>query len=203
MQANRRNLLSASMLFCGLILTQSFATPLHAATVSYTGGGTGTLTSPFDSGGVTVTSSGTLYHDNTFGLGVVGGLQSFTIDNSESANFAFDSGAATGVIFNSAFEECNNGCTNEDISLLGFGVGGNSLGSVAVNVFGGFTFNVSSLFGGVPLSSFTIDGGTNAGLSVSSITYTPAAATPEPSSLMLLGSGVIAMAGVVRRRLSA
>jgi hypothetical protein len=34
-----------------------------------------------------------------------------------------------------------------------------------------------------------------------SLTITGSAATPEPSGLMLLGSGVLGIAGVLRRRL--
>ena len=203
MQANRRKMFSAFMLFCGWILTQSFATPLYAATVNYTGAGSGTLTSPFNSGGVTVTSSGTLYRDNSFGIGVVGGMSNQIIDDTESANFAFETGAATGVSFDQVLSECTNCSATPTVTVEGFGVGGASLGSASVSIFGLATHNISSLFGGVALSSFTIEGTLNNGLSVGSITFTPVAPIPEPSSLMLLGTGVLGVAGMLRRRLTA
>ena len=38
---------------------------------------------------------------------------------------------------------------------------------------------------------------------VNTLTYTPASPTPEPSSLIMLGTGILGAAGAIRRRLSA
>jgi hypothetical protein len=45
-----------------------------------------------------------------------------------------------------------------------------------------------NLLGSVPSESFTIEG-------------TPSSTTPEPSSIMLFGSGILGLAGILRRRL--
>lgn len=179
------------------------ATSLRAATVDYTTVAAGSKTNPYDTGGVTATGSGTIFTDTSGGLGVVDN----TVSAAESVNFAFDAGAASGITLVSDFALFPPP-TSGNFALQGFGVGGSSLGTVQVPVLATFpNFNISSLFGNVLLSSFTIGGGSaqNASIAISQINYTPVTVgvTPEPSSLLLLGTGALVLTGSLRRRLSA
>lgn len=125
-----------------------------------------------------------------------GGVSSETIDGTESVNFAFDAGSATNVIASSYLGRFT-GSDNASFTVQGFGVGGTPLGSVTVGLSNFPFYNISSLFGGVPLSGFTWngDGPGKGGYAVSVINYTPVASTPEPSSLALLGIGLAGVAG--------
>ena len=47
-----------------------------------------------------------------------------------------------------------------------------------------------------------IDAGTNGGATLSLVTNQFSEATPEPASILLFGSGALALAGVLRRKLN-
>jgi len=53
--------------------------------------------------------------------------------------------------------------------------------------------------GTIPSESFTVVGGTST--TTTTTTTTTTATTPEPSSIMLFGSGILGLAGVLRRKL--
>ena len=53
--------------------------------------------------------------------------------------------------------------------------------------------------GSVPSESFTVLGGTST--STTTTTTTTSSSVPEPSSIMLFGSGILGLAGVLRRKL--
>lgn len=54
----------------------------------------------------------------------------------------------------------------------------------------------SNVYGSIPSESFTVLGG-----STTSTTTTTSSSVPEPSSIMLMGSGVLGLGGILRRRL--
>jgi len=207
MRLNRSSLFARPTLLLSLAAVLSATTALRADTVDYSTLPAGTKTSPLTVGGITATSSGTLATDGV-GLGVVGGNGLDVIDPSESVHFAFDAGAGTGVMFTSDLAILLPSPTTGNFQVQGFAVGGASLGVVGVPLLATFpNFNISALFGNVQLSGFTLGGGDSHNVSptVTSISFTPVtiSATPEPSSILLLGTGVLAVAGSFRRKLSA
>jgi hypothetical protein len=178
---------------------------IHADTVTYStlpGG----IPNPFDLGGVSAASSGSLVIATGFGLAIAGGAGGPIpiIDGTESATFTFDAGGASAVSFGSSDASVGSNQTDDDFKITGFGVGGTSLGTVEVNFFTTFpTFVVSSLFGNATLSAFSIsgDGPGDGGLDVASITFSPtSAAVPEPSTLLPAGLGLMAISWFALRR---
>ncbi len=164
----------------------------------------GSFASPFDFGGVTATAATSMSSTSGSGLGFLPSpVSSPTIDNNESIKFTFDAGPATGVSFTSTIAFNFGGGSN--FLVEGFNAAGVSLGSQTLPLFATFpTYAVSSLYG-VPLSAFSVLGdGTNAGLDVATITFSPApVATPEPATLVpifVLFAAVLASRFVRRQR---
>jgi hypothetical protein len=82
-------------------------------------------------------------------------------------------------------------------------------GSTAVaSAFIGYDNYVDEIVPGSGITSLLLDNGTSidAGddweFGVYSVSFTPGAETPEPSGLVLLGTGVLGLAGAARRRFS-
>ena len=55
--------------------------------------------------------------------------------------------------------------------------------------------------GSIPSESFTVDGCNLGGCETSTTTTSTTTSVPEPSSIMLLGSGILGLASLLRRRL--
>lgn len=91
---------------------------------------------------------------NLNGMGVVGGLFSETLDESEGLRFTFAGAARSGVTYSNSIVGDSNGNGIPGESLLkAFDAAGSSLGVVPVD---GLHHDVSSHFGGVPISAFEI-----------------------------------------------
>jgi hypothetical protein len=190
--------------FLPLVLMLVGSRGVEANTISYSSMSSDIYSSPLDSGGVTVTSAGTLAIQNGQGLGLDDGpiLSVYPlIEDVYSATFTFDAGAADAVSFTAMTAAAGSNQSDDNFKITGYAVGGASLGTVEVNLFTSFpTYAVSSLFSSVPLSAFTIsgDGAGDGGLNVTSITFS--SAVPEPSTLLPTGFAGIASIWFASRR---
>lgn len=91
----------------------------------------------------------------------------------------------------------------DGIVVTAYGAGGNVLTTVNGGAVYGTNSQVTlSYMGGEAISYFTISdvGGNADNLTVDDLSYVPVP-LPEPGSLALLGSGVLGLAGVLRRKL--
>jgi hypothetical protein len=85
-------------------------------------------------------------------------------------------------------------CCIGNLWLTLFGATDNFGGRDAWDINSGASLAYHNLLGQVPSESFTIDGG-------ATTTTTTTGTTPEPTSIILLGSGMLGLAGMVRRKL--
>ena len=206
---------SAALLSLACTLPQA----AHAqTTVNYYNQGTFTQATTYSTGGITLTTNGTLSLTSNFGVGVVGGPSAdynSVIDNGESVLFTFDAGPATDVNVNDIAAGARSGDPASTVEV--FGVGGGSLG-----VFTAFSFSdlglvtnpsLSSRVNNQAISAFRITGGgtnnsTNNFIAIGGVSYTPTAVTavPEPgewATMGMAGTGLCGLMVRARRRAGA
>lgn len=140
-----------------------------------------------------------------------------TVGNSDTAVYRIDNDTASstftlnisGTLANNAFINCqeNGGFANHDCSISG------SLGTVDNPTGGGsakygppagqmtnWNFSVMVTFTDVPVGTdFDLNFASWAHAGADTATVTPTSPVPEPSSLLLLGSGLLGVGRVVRR----
>lgn len=196
-----RRLLSLTGSIAALALVSLLALPANAqpGAALYTLLGDTTVSSPFNYGGVTVTSTGTIYLGYGMGLGVAGGVANFYIDNGESVLFTFNDGPATDVL---VFPNAVAAFPGTATTLEAFGTGGNSLGVftfIGENDYGFYLDpNLSARVGGSLISSFRITGGFGTAASIDGIFYTTVA-VPEPGEYAVMGMAGLTLGGLMIR----
>jgi hypothetical protein len=161
----------------GLTLTGS----ILDAVIGYNGGGliTGNLgTVSFTTGAL---SSGSLNMGGTFASG-----GTFTVDSNGTG------GLPNGVIFSGTF----SGTVTWTLTTLANGTHNYTLTGVVTGMMGGMSVNGVT----VQLTINTGKGFFNGSTTISGGDTTVAAAVPEPSALMLFGTGAIGLAGTLRRK---
>lgn len=183
------------LLLCTVLLAL-FAAPAFADSVTFT-----------NSGGVSVSSSGISANSVINGLSINGNL----ILSGPSGFLSFDTGTFTGSLHN------GGSFTGGDFS---FGLSGS--GAIFVNNFAGTLtkighdlYDLVGTFSGV-IDGIKFTGSTNQVFSLGrdddgkecfrnlrGTTTITTAAVPEPGTLTLFGTGLIGLAGAVRRKLQA
>ncbi len=146
-------------------------------------------TSMLNVNGLTITGSNLIQftyvpNNSISGLGVVGGTYGNPwIEPGETVTFSFDSGGATSI---ELFQGGSSGYNTAYVTFSAVSANGTNLGSVLFDQWSQYPIDVSGLFGGVDIKSFSYSPGYNSGYptvgNLTGLSFTP---VPEPSALAL------------------
>lgn len=174
-------------------------TSANAAFIEYKN--LGTFTTPsLNESGVLATGSADINVLNFNGLGIVGGFTDNMVDGGEFISFDFANSAATDVVLSFfGIGNINGDSVFGDGFFSAYAADGSFLGTQAI-LRPPSRFDVSSLFGGAALSSFTFTAGNDA-FRIGSLSFesVPATSVPEPSSIATLVSGMIGLAATRKK----
>jgi len=134
--------------------------------------------------------SGSLDYTQGTNIPVTGGMQLFTIDGTGGEVFTFVMTSYSAAYITDGSSDCLSGSTCLDATALGYFDATGPLTGQS----GDAVFTLTSQYS--PLSSV-------GDFTTFSVSSSAAAPTPEPESLALVGSGLLAVAGFARRRLLA